>query len=193
MENIFCYWKKCIKKSIFCKTFSALLSSICFWSHFYKTSNPALCWQKEFLYSPTVEHKWRSLSNPFPANHCSAFSYSHSFSSLSILTILLDKQLMKSFVNINILIKVKLFCWKKFVLKKFLFEKRLSFERKKNFLRRKTFFCRKKWFLEKKLVVMEKNFFLKEKLWKKTFEKKLKNFFFYLWRLKVSGPKSPDA
>ena len=42
------------------------------------------------------------------------------FPALSILTILLDKQLMKSFENINILIKV---------LEK-VFEKRLSCERK---------------------------------------------------------------
>ena len=32
------------------------------------------------LNSLKVVHKSRSLSNPFPANHCSAFSYSHSFS-----------------------------------------------------------------------------------------------------------------
>ena len=32
------------------------------------------------LNSLKVVHKSRSLSNPFPANHCSAFPYSHSFS-----------------------------------------------------------------------------------------------------------------
>ena len=65
------------------------------------------------------------------------------FPTLSILTILLDKQLMKSFENINILIKVKLFCWKKF-----LFED--SFERRKIF-----------W--------EEKRFFVEKVFWKKTF------------------------
>ena len=78
------------------------------------------------------------------------------FPSLSTLTILLDKHQMKSFESINILIKVKLFCWKKFFSKKFLFEKRLSFERKKNFLGRKTFFCRKKCFWKKNFF-WEKN------------------------------------
>ena len=48
---------------------------------------------------------------------------------LSILTIFLDKQLMKSFENINIIIKVKLFSWKKFMFQKsFYLKKRLSFE-----------------------------------------------------------------
>ena len=55
------------------------------------------------------------------------------------LTILLDKQLMKSFKNINILIKVKLFVGKSFFSKKFLFEKRLSFEKKNFFWEEKRF------------------------------------------------------
>ena len=48
------------------------------------------------------------------------FSIYIPFPALSILTILLDKQQMKSFENINILIEVKFFSWKKksFCLKK---------------------------------------------------------------------------
>ena len=42
---------------------------------FIKTSNPALCRQKEFLYSLKIVHYWRFLIDPFPANHGSAFSY----------------------------------------------------------------------------------------------------------------------
>ena len=47
---------------------------------FIKTSNPALCRQKEFVLNLKVVHKWHSLINPFPANHCLAFSYSGFFS-----------------------------------------------------------------------------------------------------------------
>ena len=45
-----------------------------------KTSNPTLCQQKEFVLNLKVVHKWRSLIDTFPANHCSASSYSLSFS-----------------------------------------------------------------------------------------------------------------
>ena len=136
------------------------------------------------LNSLKVVHKSRSLSNPFPANHCSVFPIATPFPALSILTILLDKHQIKTFENINILIKVKLFVGKSFFSKKLLFEKRLSFGRKKMFLGRKTFFYRKKGFLEKNFFSKKLTFF-----WKKTcfFEK----IFFYLWRLKVSAHKSP--
>ena len=50
------------------------------------------------------------LINPFPANLYSAFPIGAPFSALSILTILLHKCHMKSFENINISMKVKLFC-----------------------------------------------------------------------------------
>ena len=81
------------------------------------------------------------------------------FPALSILTILLDKHQVKSFENINILIKVQLFVGKSF------------FFSKKDFIWKKTVI----W--KKEIIFLEKNFF----------EKKL---FFYLWRLKVSSPKS---
>ena len=74
------------------------------------------------------------------------------FPALSILTILLDKQLIKSFKNINILIKVKLFCWKKFFFQKSFYLKK-DCRLKKNFLGRKTSSCRKKCFLEKNLFL----------------------------------------
>ena len=95
---------------------------------------------------------------------------------------------MKSFENINILIKVKLLIK---VLEK-VFEKRLSCERKKIFWEEKRFFAEKN--------VLKKNFFLEKKLFEKTsfgkklfFENFLKKNFFYLWRLKVSANKSPGA
>ena len=64
------------------------------------------------------------------------------FPALSILTILLDKQLMKSFENINILIKVKVFCWKKF------------------FFFQKSFYLKKDCHLQKKIFFGKKNVFL---------------------------------
>ena len=92
---------------------------------------------------------------------------------------------MKSFENINILIKVKLFCKKKFFFQK----------RKKTFLEKT---LKKKNFFRKKLVLVKKNFFLKKKtrfglFGKKIFFEKIIKNFFYLWRLKVSAHKSPGA
>ena len=80
---------------------------------FIKTSNPALCRQKEFVYRLKMYIN-DALSliffQPimarliFPINN-------HSFSALSILTILLSKCLMKRFEDMNILIKAILkFC-----------------------------------------------------------------------------------
>ena len=40
---------------------------------FIKTSNPAFCRQKEFVYSLKIVHKWRFLIGHFPADHGSAF------------------------------------------------------------------------------------------------------------------------
>ena len=39
-----------------------------------KTSHPALCRQIKFVLNLKVVHKRRSLIDPFPANHCLAFS-----------------------------------------------------------------------------------------------------------------------
>ena len=96
------------------------------------------------------------LIDPFPANHFSAFPICALFSVLSILTILLDKCHMKSFKNINILMKVKVFCSKKNFKKLIFLKKKLSFKTKKNFFRKNTFFS-KKIFLAKNFL--EKNFF----------------------------------
>ena len=83
----------------------------------------------------------------------------------------LDKCQMKSFENINILIKVKLFC-----LKNVLFlEKKLLFEKKKGFMKKIlkiVFFWKKEnWYLKQKIVC----------------EKKL----YYFWHQKVQKPISP--
>ena len=89
-----------------------------------------------------------SLIDPFPANHCSTFFYSHSFSCALYSEILLDKCHMKSFEDINILIKNESFLFEKCLLwKKLLFEKRL-------FLKKKL----KKSFFEKKLLFETKKF-----------------------------------
>ena len=100
------------------------------------------------------------------------------FSALSILTILRDKQLMKSFENINILIKVKLFCWKKFFFQKSFYLKKDCHLKEKNFIWvEERFFVEKKKFFEKKTFFWkktcfcEKNFFLKKFL--KIFMKKM--------------------
>ena len=156
MENILCYWKKCNKKSNFWKTFSALFPSICFWSHFYQSFKPR----------PLLTKRIFPTAIPFPA--------------LSILTILFDKQLMKSFENINILIKVKLLIK---VLEK-VFEKRLSCERKKIFWEEKRFFVEKNAFLEKKLFFGKKTCFCEKKSfsWKKTFFWKKKFFLNFFWK-----------
>ena len=79
------------------------------------------------------------------------------FPALSVLTILLDKQLMKSFENINILIKVKLFVGKSFFFQK-------SFYLKKEcHLKEKKFFGKKNFFSEKKLVFVKKKNFIEAK------------------------------
>ena len=79
------------------------------------------------------------------------FPIATSFPALSILTILLDKHQIKSFENINILIKVKLFCWKKLVFQNsFYLKKDCHLEEKKFFWEEKVFFVEKKGFSEKK-------------------------------------------
>ena len=105
-----------------------------------------------------IVHKWCCLTDPFPVNHCSAFFNSAPFPALSILTIFLDKCQMKSLEDINILIRVKLFC-----LKNSFFEKKKILNIKMNPER---FF-----FLERKLLYGQKLFF-----WKKSCLEK-KNFF----------------
>ena len=57
-----------------------------------------------------------TLTDPFPANRYSSFPIGTPFYALFILTIFLDKCHMKSVENINILMNVKLFCWKKIFL-----------------------------------------------------------------------------
>ena len=91
------------------------------------------------------------------------------FPALSILTILLDKHQMKSFENINILIKVKLFCWKKFFFQKsFYLKKDCHLQDKKIFWKEKRFFVEKKnlmffgklfFFGKNNLMFLEKNLF----------------------------------
>ena len=124
---------------------------------FIQTSNPALCWQKQFVYSLKIIHKWRSLIDPFPTSHCFAFFHTRSFSSALYSEDFFDKCLMKSFEDMNILMKVKLFG-----LKNVFFCKKLLF--KTNVFKNKL----KKCFLEKKLSfekkILEKNCFL-EKFW----------------------------
>ena len=89
-------------------------------------------------------NKSRSLSailfQPITAR---LFPIATPFPALFILTILFDKHQIKSFKHINILIKVKLFCWKKNFFLKLLFEKRPSFGRK-NFFGKKIVFLQKK-------------------------------------------------
>ena len=81
------------------------------------------------------------LIDPFPANHYSAFPIGIPFYALSILTIFLDNCHMKRVENINILMKVKLFCSKK-----------NFFGKKLNIIYLKTMFLKKKLlFLKKKL------------------------------------------
>ena len=153
MKNIFVIEKNAIRNQFFVKLFPLCFHLSAFEVTFIKISNPALSWQKEFLYSLKVVHKWRSLSNPFPANHCSAFSYSHSFSctlySDDSSWQTTDEKLRKyqHFNQSKTCLLEKVFIWKKTVIWK-----------KKFFLGRKPFFCGKKSFLEK--FFWKKNFFL---------------------------------
>ena len=161
MENIFIIEKNTIRNQFFVKLLPLSFHLPAFEVTFIKTSTLTLCRQKEFLYSLKIVHKWRSIIDPFLANHCSAFSYSRSFScSLSLLTILLDKCQMKSFENINISIKVKLFCVKNvFFWKKLLFERKYVFERKN--LKNCFFWCylkQKIFFQELWIKIFFKNF-----------------------------------
>ena len=130
MENILDYGKKINKKSIFRKSFFALLPCVCFWSQFYQNFLPRPLPTKKIRVSlkictqMTLSH-W-SFSHP--TNHCAAFFYSRYFPALPILTILLDRCQMKSFIDDNILIKIKVFekkmFWKKTALKlKFFWKK----------------------------------------------------------------------
>ena len=123
---------------------------------FIKTSNFALCRQKEFVYSLNIVHKQRSLIDPFSPR---LFSIAAPLRALSILTNFFDKCQMKSIEDINVLIKVKLFCWKNLLFwKKFLFERKFK---KSCFFEKKTvLFESKEFFLEKNIGKFGKNFFL---------------------------------
>ena len=125
-----------------------------------------------------IVHKWCCLTDPFPANHCSAFFNSAPFPALSILTIFLDKCQMKSLEDINILIRVKLFC-----LKNSFFEKKKILKIKMNPER---FFFWKENFCMDKNFFLEKILFRKKKIFLKKFSEKI---FFLLWHLKVLVPK----
>ena len=82
--------------------------------------------------------------DPFPANDCSTFSYSRSFSCALYSGDSSWQVSMKSFDNINKLIKVKLFCLKSVF---FFFEKSFLLERKRHFWKKIlfliTFFLKK--------------------------------------------------
>ena len=106
--------KKINKISIFVKLFPLSFHLSAFEVTFIKTSNLALCRQKELVYSWRIVHKWRSLIGTLPGNHYWLFSIAASFPATSILTILLDKCYLKSFEDIIVLIKMKLFCLKMF-------------------------------------------------------------------------------
>ena len=169
MENIFIIKKIYNTISIFSKTFSALLPSTAFKVTFIKTSNPPSADKNnscaaERLYT----HDALSLIH-FSSITDRLFSTYTRFSALSILTIFLDKCQMKSFEDINILIKVKVFCLKTFFWKKLLFEKMFWKIRIKKLL-----FETKKLFCWKSNFVWEKNFFLIFFFEKKFFEKKFK-------------------
>ena len=106
------------------------------------------------------------------------FSIAAPLPALSILTIFQDKCQMKRFEDINILIKVKLFCLKtlfflekSFCLKKKFLKRKLKklLFRKKSYLKQKNFLFHISFFWKKK-IVLEKNFF------RETFSAK-KNFF----------------
>ena len=104
--------KKINKISIFEKLFPLSFHLSAFEVTFIKTSNLALCRQKELVYSLRVVHNWRSLIGTLPENHYWLFSIAAPFPATSIQTILLDKCHLKSFEDIIVLIKMKLFCLK---------------------------------------------------------------------------------
>ena len=148
------------------------------------------------LWTPCMYIFFPNLSNPFPVNHCSAFSYSHSFScalySDDSSWQTTDKKLRKykhfnqrkTFLLEKVFFK-KVFIWKKTVIwkkKKFFGKKNVFFAEKNVF--GKSFFFGKKNFFWKKTCFCEKNFFFLKKtagkkifLWKKFFLNKLKKIF----------------
>ena len=76
---------------------------------FIKTFNPFLCRQKEFVRSYTNDALLLILLILLPPIIARLFSIAAPFPALFILTIFLDKCQMKSFEDIHILLKVKLF------------------------------------------------------------------------------------
>ena len=132
---------------------------------FIKTSNRAFCWQKEFVLNL---HKWCTFIDPFTANHCSLFLIAAPFLALSILMIFLDKCQMKSFENINLLIKLyTTFCLKNFFFEKSFYLKEKYIFKNKNFLNCFCFYSKKKYLIKK--ILEEKICFLKHTFFEKSF------------------------
>ena len=104
-----------LRNQVFVKLFPLSFPLSAFEVTFIKASYSTLCQQKELVYSLKMVHKRRSLiSILFQPITARLFSIVAPFPVLSILMILLDKCKVKSFQNINILIKVKLLCLKNF-------------------------------------------------------------------------------
>ena len=104
--------EKNTRNQFFVKLFLLSFHLSAFEINFIKTSNPALYHQKEFIIlNLKVVHKRCFHIDPFPANNCSPFSYSRSFSCALYSDVPLDKWEMKSMKNINLLIE-KLVCLK---------------------------------------------------------------------------------
>ena len=162
-KTFFVIKKIAIRNQVFVKLFPLCFHLSAFEVTFIKTCNPALCWQKEFLFSLKIVHKWRSLSNPFPANHCSAFSSSHSLScavySDDFSWQTSDEKLRKHqhFNQSKTCLLEKVFFQKSFYLKEDCHLKEKKIFGKKNI------FCRKKIFWKKKIGKKVWNFFLTKK------------------------------
>ena len=142
-EKVFFYGKKYNRKSIFCKTFFCSLSIyLLLQSLLSKLLIPPSADKKNLFTLNRLKdvHNWCSLIHPFLANYYSTFFCSRSFAN----ALDSDKCQIESFEDINILIKVKLFC-----LKNVFFEKKLSFEKKLCFWKHK---LKKNAFFQKKLL-----------------------------------------
>ena len=181
-KTFFVIEKNTIRNQIFVKLFPLCFHLSAFETTFIKTSDPALL---KLLTPPYADKKNSCTAQRLYTNDALTailfqpitarlFPIATPFPTLSILTILLDKQLMKSFKNINILIKVKLLCWKKFMFQKsFCLKKDCHLKEKKFYWEERSFFVeknvfwKKNFFLEKNLFLWKKIFFLKKLLFKK--------------------------
>ena len=129
------------------------------------------------MYSFKTVQKWCTLIDPFPTNHCSFFFfYTCSFSCASILMIFPDQFQMKSFKDINILIKVKLFCLKNlfFLEKTFIWKKLCFWKLKYAFERKKTkllYIWSKKISFENFFIFGKKTTFFGKTTFERCFEK----------------------